>query len=32
LLGVLATRFALDVEERRVTQEDVTFKLPAPLG
>ncbi len=32
LLGVLATRYALDIEERRVTQEDVTFKLPAPLG
>jgi 4-hydroxy-3-methylbut-2-enyl diphosphate reductase len=32
LLGVLASRFALDVEERRVTEEDVTFKLPAPLG
>jgi len=32
LLGVLATRYALDIEERRVTQEDVIFKLPAPLG
>lgn len=32
LLGVLATRYALAVEERRVTEEDVIFKLPAPLG
>lgn len=32
LLGMLAARYALDVEERRVTEEDVTFKLPAPLG
>ena len=32
LLGVLGTRYALDVEERSVTQEDIVFKLPAPLG
>ncbi len=32
LLGTLAGRYALEVEERRVTQEDVIFKLPAPLG
>ena len=32
LLGCLGERFALRIEERRVTQEDVVFKLPAPLG
>ncbi|GAC1482866.1 MAG: 4-hydroxy-3-methylbut-2-enyl diphosphate reductase [Acetobacteraceae bacterium] len=31
LLGRLGERFTLAVEERRVTQEDVVFKLPAPL-
>ena len=32
VLAELALRYPLDIEERRVTQEDVTFKLPAPLG
>jgi 4-hydroxy-3-methylbut-2-enyl diphosphate reductase len=32
LLGRLATRFRLEIDERRVTEEDVTFKLPAPLA
>ncbi|GAC1337353.1 MAG: 4-hydroxy-3-methylbut-2-enyl diphosphate reductase [Acetobacteraceae bacterium] len=32
LLGRLGERFTLAVEERRVTQEDVVFKLPAPLS
>ncbi len=32
LLGRLGERFALEIEERRVTQEDVVFKLPAPLS
>ena len=32
LLGCLGERYALRIEERRVTQEDVVFKLPAPLG
>jgi 4-hydroxy-3-methylbut-2-enyl diphosphate reductase len=32
LLGRLGERYALEVEERRVTQEDVVFKLPAPLS
>jgi 4-hydroxy-3-methylbut-2-enyl diphosphate reductase len=32
LLARLATRFELAIEERRVTEEDVTFKLPAPLA
>jgi 4-hydroxy-3-methylbut-2-en-1-yl diphosphate reductase len=32
LLGRLRERYSLDVEERRVTQEDVVFKLPAPLS
>ncbi len=31
LLGCLAERYTLRIEERRVTQEDVVFKLPAPL-
>jgi 4-hydroxy-3-methylbut-2-en-1-yl diphosphate reductase len=31
LLDRLASRYALEIEERRVTQEDVIFKLPAPL-
>ncbi len=31
LLGRLAARYVLQVEERQVTQEDVVFKLPAPL-
>jgi 4-hydroxy-3-methylbut-2-enyl diphosphate reductase len=31
LLGCLAGRYALQIEERQVTQEDVVFKLPAPL-
>ena len=32
LLGCLAGRYTLQIEERRVTQEDVVFKLPAPLS
>jgi 4-hydroxy-3-methylbut-2-enyl diphosphate reductase len=32
LLGRLGERYALDIEERRVTQEDVVFKLPTPLS
>jgi 4-hydroxy-3-methylbut-2-enyl diphosphate reductase len=32
LLFRLGERYALDIEERRVTQEDVVFKLPAPLS
>ena len=32
LLTHLASRFSLDVEERRVTQEDVVFRLPAALN
>jgi len=35
LLARLATRFRLEIDERRVTEEDVTFKLPpllAPAG
>ncbi len=32
LLCRLGERFDLEVEERRVTQEDVVFKLPAPLS
>jgi len=32
LLVRLAERFTLTIEERRVTTEDVVFKLPAPLG
>ncbi len=31
LLGCLAARYTLQIEERQVTQEDVVFKLPAPL-
>ncbi len=31
LLGTLGERYQLDIEERRVTQEDVVFKLPAGL-
>jgi 4-hydroxy-3-methylbut-2-enyl diphosphate reductase len=31
LLTHLATRYRLEVEERRVTQEDVVFRLPAAL-
>ena len=31
LLRVLGERYRLVIEERRVTQEDVVFKLPAPL-
>jgi len=32
LLDRLGARFALAIEERRVTHEDVVFKLPAPLA
>ena len=32
LLAMLAARYTLAIEERRVTEEDVVFKLPAPLG
>jgi 4-hydroxy-3-methylbut-2-enyl diphosphate reductase len=32
LLARLGERYALDVQERRVTTEDVTFKLPAALS
>jgi 4-hydroxy-3-methylbut-2-en-1-yl diphosphate reductase len=32
LLQRLASRYALAVEERRVIEEDVVFRLPAPLG
>jgi 4-hydroxy-3-methylbut-2-enyl diphosphate reductase len=32
LLARLATRFRLAIDERRVTDEDVTFKLPAQLA
>jgi 4-hydroxy-3-methylbut-2-enyl diphosphate reductase len=28
----LADRYVLSIEERRVTDEDVIFKLPAPLS
>ena len=31
LLGRLGERYSLSIEERRVTQEDVVFKLPYPL-
>ncbi len=31
LLGCLGQRYTLRIEERQVTQEDVVFKLPAPL-
>ncbi len=32
LIEELAACFELSIEERRVTREDVVFKLPAPLG
>ena len=32
LIDRLRGRYALTIEERRVTTEDVVFKLPAPLG
>jgi 4-hydroxy-3-methylbut-2-enyl diphosphate reductase len=32
VLSALATRFALEIEERQVTTEDVIFKLPYPLA
>jgi len=32
LLARLATRYRLAIDERRVTDEDVIFKLPAPLA
>ena len=32
MLVRLGDHYALSIEERRVTQEDVVFKLPAPLG
>lgn len=32
LLECLRQRYALDVSERRVVEEDVVFKLPAPLA
>ncbi len=32
LLGCLGARYTLAIEERRVTQEDVVFKLPGPLS
>jgi 4-hydroxy-3-methylbut-2-en-1-yl diphosphate reductase len=32
MVTALAGRFRLDIEERTVKQEDVIFKLPAPLG
>jgi hypothetical protein len=31
-LGRLAERYTLSVEERRVTEENVVFRLPAPLN
>ena len=31
LLRALGVRYTLRIEERQVTQEDVVFKLPAPL-
>ncbi len=31
LLGRLGEHYTLEIEERQVTQEDVVFKLPAPL-
>jgi 4-hydroxy-3-methylbut-2-enyl diphosphate reductase len=31
MIDQLAERFTLTIEERRVTEEDVIFKLPAPL-
>ena len=32
MLERLRERYALDIEEKRVTEEDVVFKLPAPLS
>jgi 4-hydroxy-3-methylbut-2-enyl diphosphate reductase len=32
LIAKLRDRYALEIEERRVTREDVVFKLPAPLA
>jgi 4-hydroxy-3-methylbut-2-en-1-yl diphosphate reductase len=32
LLGRLAERYTLSVEERRVTEENVVFRLAAPLN
>jgi 4-hydroxy-3-methylbut-2-enyl diphosphate reductase len=32
LLARLAEHFRLEIDERRVTEEDVTFKLPGPLA
>ncbi len=32
MLSCLADRYTLTLEERRVTEEDVIFKLPAPLS
>ena len=32
LLGRLAERYELTVEERRVTEENVVFRLPVPLS
>ncbi len=32
MLGALGERYELDIEERRVVEEHVTFRLPAPLG
>ena len=32
MLQHLAGRYHLEIEERRVTEEDVIFKLPAPLA
>ena len=32
MVNALSVRFALEIEERTVKQEDVIFKLPAPLG
>jgi 4-hydroxy-3-methylbut-2-en-1-yl diphosphate reductase len=32
LIGRLRDRYALEIEERQVTREDVVFKLPAPLA
>ena len=32
VLAELAKRYALEIEERQVTQEDVIFKLPYPLA
>ncbi len=32
MVHALSARFALEIEERTVKQEDVIFKLPAPLG